>query len=67
MFWIAQMGDQSTKKIVRHKMPSSATILLAENWLLGKTSYPLTFVQSSVSRLQSIFEMLQLEEFLVLS
>ena len=39
MFWIAQMGDQSTKKIVRHKMPSSATILLAENWLLWKTSY----------------------------
>ena len=27
MFWIAQMGDQSTPKIVRHKMPSSATIL----------------------------------------
>ena len=39
MFWIAQMGDQSTQKIIRHKMPSSATILLAENWLLGKTSY----------------------------
>ena len=39
MFWIPQMGDQSTQKIVRHKMPSSATILLAENWLLGKTSY----------------------------
>ena len=39
MFWIAQMGDQSTKKIVRHKMPSLATILLAENWLLWKTSY----------------------------
>ena len=38
MFWIAQMGDQSTQKIVRHKIPSSATILLAENWKLGKTS-----------------------------
>ena len=39
MFWIAQMGDQSTQKIVRHKMPSSATILLAENWLLWKISW----------------------------
>ena len=27
MFWIAQMGDQSTPKIVGHKIPSSATIL----------------------------------------
>ena len=27
MFWIAQMGDQSTPKIVGLKMPSSATIL----------------------------------------
>ena len=42
MFWIAQMGDQSTKKIVRHKMPSSATILLAENWLLWKISWLLS-------------------------
>ena len=27
MFWIAQMGDQSTQKIVGYKMPSLATIL----------------------------------------
>ena len=27
MFWIAQMGDKITPKIVGHKMPSSATIL----------------------------------------
>ena len=44
MFWIAQMGDQSTPKIVRHKMPSSGTILLAENWKLGKTSCPLSHI-----------------------